>query len=323
MASPDDSRSSEKALPGLAAVRELPSFKLDTLLPPTTPPAPPTPYIPISKDIFSNPTPQSFLSNDPPAAMWAPPLRDVIKGIPRIDSLNSPSEKTVKNDTDEQNHHIRNSPPFQPGEQRQGQNSLPSFSQVRRALRRYSLIPLTCLSCCTPCASHHRRVRPPAGLRQLRIPLCRQRRSLTRLPGQTQSAGALTLSPMFTSTPRISTLHFPLPTTRPWVRSSQQCISRLPAIITGRVFLMWHPQRTPCLPMCVTSRLLFLMRMDRTNIRMLLLANSLRWRLTNLRDCIRPLTTPEGATIRILIPRPTVTRLKGRIMIPVTARPRM
>ncbi|KAF2251387.1 hypothetical protein BU26DRAFT_282054 [Trematosphaeria pertusa] len=135
MASPDDSRSSEKALPGLAAVRELPSFKLDTLLPPTTPPAPPTPYIPISKDIFSNPTPQSFLSNDPPAAMWAPPLRDVIKGIPRIDSLNSPSEKTVKNDTDEQNHHIRNSPPFQPGEQRQGQNSLPSFSQLLHAVR--------------------------------------------------------------------------------------------------------------------------------------------------------------------------------------------
>lgn len=52
--------------------------------------------------------------------------------LPRLDSL-VPARRTSMEEINEpsQNHHmLRHSPPFQPGEQRPSQNSLPSFSQV-------------------------------------------------------------------------------------------------------------------------------------------------------------------------------------------------
>ncbi|KAF2655646.1 hypothetical protein K491DRAFT_758099 [Lophiostoma macrostomum CBS 122681] len=64
-----------------------------------------------------------------------PSQRPVLPSIARLDSLSMAGVKRNRSDSSEQSHHIRHSPPFQPGEQRQGQNALPSFSQLLQTVR--------------------------------------------------------------------------------------------------------------------------------------------------------------------------------------------
>jgi hypothetical protein len=69
----------------------------------------------------------------------SPSERPSLPSIARLDSLAVASVRGSRSDTLEQSHHIRHSPPLQPGEQRQGQNALPSFSQVRCTCLGYPL----------------------------------------------------------------------------------------------------------------------------------------------------------------------------------------
>jgi hypothetical protein len=127
MASPDDPREKAGAsLPGLAAVCEA-----HLLLPRSVTP-PLVPSLPLSLPLPPAPPPVSGPQTRPQGVRAslavAPPTDCAPKTtpLPRLDSL-YPVDTHID---PQQSHHMRNSPPFQPGEQRQPQNSLPSFSQV-------------------------------------------------------------------------------------------------------------------------------------------------------------------------------------------------
>ncbi|KAF1995967.1 hypothetical protein P154DRAFT_329430 [Amniculicola lignicola CBS 123094] len=166
MASSEDHRGVDTtgSLPGLAAVCAQASFLLprsECLLPPPPPPPPlslhPQPMAGASSTFSTSlsaassppitlpanprrpgppylcPTSQNTASSvrrimiPPPVAAPAPdrPPR-------RVDSKAGPEPNI---DSETQNHHLRNSPPFQPGEQRSSSTSLPSFSQLLQNVR--------------------------------------------------------------------------------------------------------------------------------------------------------------------------------------------
>ncbi|KAF2175787.1 hypothetical protein K469DRAFT_763494 [Zopfia rhizophila CBS 207.26] len=118
MAASEDRPSSEKAgsLPSLAAVCESQS-----LLPSLSLPTRSSSSSTLSQDGNTPVCLRNGCSTDRPV-------------LPRIDSL-SLSLRKRKSDSIEQGHILRNSPPFQPGEQRASQAILPSFSQLLQNVR--------------------------------------------------------------------------------------------------------------------------------------------------------------------------------------------
>jgi hypothetical protein len=139
MSSPLDRRDEMTgALPALAAVCEAQSF---LPLPSQTPsPAylpPPPAFLPFLH--FPDPPPRKRPRRDPPSPSEVAerPRRALLEIIPHachdpsrtLSIENICNHEDLQNDSISQNHHIRNSPPFQPGE-RPAQHSLPSFSQV-------------------------------------------------------------------------------------------------------------------------------------------------------------------------------------------------
>jgi len=139
MVSPEETRASERALPGMAAVRE---FEHDPLCPPTLVPAPSDSSLLPTLDSTPQPAPPShpflhkmddILLLDP--ALSAAPfnMADEQRAAQTLTDLPVLGKrKELPSDSDLQNHHIRHSPPLQPGEQRGlGQSGkLPSFKQV-------------------------------------------------------------------------------------------------------------------------------------------------------------------------------------------------
>jgi hypothetical protein len=146
MSSPLDRRDEMTgALPALAAVCEaqsclpLPSQTPPPAylpLPPTFLPFPPAPLPPL---YFPDPPPRKRPRRDPPTPpeVAERPRRALLEIRPyayhnpsrTLSIENICNHEDPQNDNISQNHHIRNSPPFQPGE-RPAQHSLPSFSQV-------------------------------------------------------------------------------------------------------------------------------------------------------------------------------------------------
>lgn len=129
-------RGSDKGgLPALAAVCESQPFL--PLLDPPTPLRLPLLYSfstthPWRSRYASTRIPSTSMDLDPSSISPKNlPIEPTI-GPPHIHSLGL---RPAHVDSSTQNHHMRNSPPFQPGEQRPTQNALPSFSQVRLGAR--------------------------------------------------------------------------------------------------------------------------------------------------------------------------------------------
>ncbi|KAF2786207.1 hypothetical protein K505DRAFT_150719 [Melanomma pulvis-pyrius CBS 109.77] len=134
---PHHQRGAEQGgLRDLAAVCEiapfLPLLASPALLPTASTPASSSPFSPltmytssISSYSSSATSPSSYSSSISPKGRPA-------LALPRLDSL---GERAADSDDSKQNHHMRNSPPFQPGEQPPAPNTLPSFSQLLQNVR--------------------------------------------------------------------------------------------------------------------------------------------------------------------------------------------